>query len=159
MKTLLIALALASSGAFAQDVTNTGNAGVVRDALEVVRAPLGAGTPAPMITVGNEKAVLVDDGYYHIPQYLPLYPTAGVIWPRIVEVECDKVKGELVCDGYSWLPKLGRGEYIMIMPKMRVKPEEPVIPRNVPPPACCVAPPVERVITIIREVPAKKKGE
>ena len=142
MKKVIALLAFcAVSGAFAQAsnevVANTG-ARTDLQTLPVIRNQLGTGTPAPMITVGNETAVYVDDGYYHIPQYLPTHPTAATIWPRVVEVECDKVDGKVVCDGYHWLPKMGRAEYIMIIPRMRVKPE-PVI--------------------VLKEVPVKKKKE
>lgn len=145
MKKVIALLALSAvSGAFAQAsndaVTNTG-ARTDLQTLPVIRNQLGTGTPAPMITVGNETAVYVDDGYYHIPQYLPTHPTAATIWPRVVEVECDKVDGKVVCDGYHWLPKMGRAEYIMIIPRMREQ------PKPLPP------------VIVYKEVPVKKKKE
>lgn len=143
MKAIALLALVAMSGAFAQDVSNTG-ASKDLQTLPVVRNQLGTGSPAPMITVGTETAVYVDDGYYHIPQYLPNHPTAGTIWPRVVEVECDKVGEKIVCEGYHWLPKLGRAEYIMILPKMKaIAP----VPRAAPP------------IIVYREVPVKKKPE
>lgn len=147
MKKVIALLALcAVSGAFAQASNDIANSGARIDlqTLPVIRNQLGTGTPAPMITVGDETAVYVDDGYYHIPQYLPNHPTAATIWPRVVEVECDKVNGKIVCDGYHWLPKLGRAEYIMIIPKMREKPA-PII--------------VKEPVIVYKEVPVKKKGE
>lgn len=143
MKAIALLALVAMSGAFAQDVSNTG-ASKDLQTLPVIRNQLGTGSPAPMITVGTETAVYVDDGYYHIPQYLPNHPTAGTIWPRVVEVECDKVGEKIVCEGYHWLPKLGRAEYIMILPRMKaIAP----VPKAAPP------------IIIYREVPVKKKPE
>ena len=151
-KVLSLLLLVGATSSFAQatgdTVTNTG-ARADLQTLPVQRNQLGTGTPAPMITVGTETAVYVDDGYYHIPQYLPNYPTAGVIWPRVVEVQCEKINDRIVCEGYNWAPKLGRGEYIMIIP--RLKAEQPV-PRNV----VVQAPPP---VIIYREVPRKRKAE
>jgi hypothetical protein len=142
MKSALLIFALVGTTVFAQGVSNSSNLSDLT--VDVVRNQLGAGVPAPMITVGTETAVYVDDGYYHIPQYLPNHPTAGTIWPRVVEVECDKVDGKIVCEGYHWLPKLGRAEYIMILPRMKaIAP----VPKAAPP------------IIVYREVPAKKKPE
>lgn len=114
--------------------------------MTVIRKPLGAGSPAPMITVGNEQAIKVDDNYFHIPQNMPFYPTAGVIWPRVVELECEKIEGNMVCEGYNWHPRLGRGEYLFVVPKL--KPSLPVketIIRESPP------------VIIYKEVPVKRK--
>lgn len=57
--------------------------------------------------------------YYHSPQYMVGYPSAGVIWPRIVEVLCEKVNNALVCDGYNWTPAMGRGEYLFVTPTIK----------------------------------------
>lgn len=137
--TALMAI-LAASSAFAQAPNEVANTGARTDlqTLPVTRNQLGTGTPAPMITVGAETAVYVDDGYYHIPQYLPNHPTAATIWPRVVQVECEKVDGKIVCGGYNWTSKLGRAEYIMIIPYMKETPKQ---------------------VIVYREVPAKNKGE
>jgi hypothetical protein len=141
MKKVIALLALvAMSSAFAATVTNTGNSKDLAT-IPVIRNQLGTGTPASRITVGNEVATYVDDGYYHIPQYMPSFPTAREIWPRVVNVECDKVHGEVVCDGYHWTPAMGRGEYIMIIPHLRDAPVQP------------------KPIIVYKEVPIKKKGE
>lgn len=58
---------------------------------------------------GTENAQPVGDlGVWHAPQYLPGFPTAATIWPRVVEVHC--VNG--VCGGYAITPEMGRGEYL-----------------------------------------------
>ena len=141
MKQALLILALASTAAFGQANSNE----KVDQTLPVIRNQLGTGTPAPMLTVGTENARYVDDGYYHVPQDMPYYPTAAVIWPRVVELQCEKIKGNLVCEGYHWAPKLGRGEYLFVVPKLK----------EVPAPTIVQAPP----IVIYKEVPRKPKGE
>lgn len=52
----------------------------------------------------------------HAPQYLPYYPTAGVVWPRVEELQCREVSGAVVCDGYEWKPAMGRAEYLYVKP-------------------------------------------
>ena len=141
MKQALLILALASTAAFGQANSNE----KVDQTLPVIRNQLGTGTPAPRLTVGTENARYVDDGYYHVPQDMPYYPTAAVIWPRVVELQCEKIKGNLVCEGYHWAPKLGRGEYLFVVPKLK----------EVPAPTIVQAPP----IVIYKEVPRKPKGE
>ena len=83
--------------------------------------------------------------YYSVPQYLPYYPTAAVIWPRVVEVPCEQgADGKMICEGYNWTPAMGRAEYLFIMPKLKK------------------APTVTNTIinnTVIKEVPVKKGNE
>lgn len=114
----------------------------------VMRKQLGVGYPTPMVTVGNQKAIRVDDNYFHIPQSMPFYPTAGIIWPRVIELDCEKIEENLVCEGYSWQPRMGRGEYLFVVPKLRqALPVRETIVREAPP------------IIIYKEVPVKiKKG-
>lgn len=152
MKVAVLAVLLVATCATAQPTAEPiSNTGARSDlpGIAVNRNRLGTGTRTPMITVGTETAIYVDDGYYHLPQYLPSYPTAGVIWPRVVEVECEEVDAKVVCSGYSWAPRLGRGEYIMIVPRMKPAPE----PKSTP--TVITVPPV----IIYREVPPKRKAE
>ena len=132
-KMVLAALLVASTGlAFAQNVN-------------ISREELGSGSPE---LKGLENAQRWDNDIFHAPQYMPGFPTAATLWPRIVDVRCDKTATGLNCDGYHWTPDLGRGEYLMIHPIIR----EP-------------APVVTNTTTIIEkvpflvEVPVKKKGE
>lgn len=128
MKKLILSLALmAAAGlAFAQ--------------VNVQRNELGSGTPG---TQGVEQADFWSNGIYHAPQYMPGYPTAAVIFPRVVEVECKRdVLGGLNCNGYNWTPDMGRAEYLLVKPRI----VEPVVPQVI-------------TRTIIKEVPVKKKGE
>jgi hypothetical protein len=146
MKSLVALLVLASFSAFASEPLIANTLPTEPEVgLTVLRNQLGTGHPAQMITIGTEKADYVDDGYYHPKQYMPNYPTAAVIWPRVVQVECDKVKGELVCDGYNWSPAMGRGEYLFVMPHLRNTPE-PVIVQGPP-------------VIVYKEVVVKKKRE
>lgn len=62
---------------------------------------------------GEEKAQPVGSyGVWHVPQYLPGYPTAATIWPRAVIVKCKNTH----CEGYIITPELGRGEYLFFIP-------------------------------------------
>lgn len=74
----------------------------------------GSGTPG---AVGGTKATSsLPDGLYYAPQYLPGFPTAATIWPRVIDVNCKTVGADVSCDGYEWMPDLGRGEYLYIRP-------------------------------------------
>lgn len=74
--------------------------------LRIERSPFGSGLQN---ATGTENADPVADfGVWHVPQYLPGYPTAATIWPRVIEVPCVKD----VCAGYSITPAMGRGEYL-----------------------------------------------
>lgn len=140
MKQLVLMAALAvSSTAFAADTV-------------INRTGFGSGTPANSfgnVGVENAKIVNHDAGVLHAPQYMPFYPTAGTIWPRVVEVPCkEAIDGSLTCEKYEWSPSMGRAEYLFITPV--VKSDAPnIVPVLVPGP--------ERVI--IKEVPAKKPRE
>lgn len=84
---------------------------VVRAAdLRIERVNMGSGLQN---ATGTENAQPVGDlGVWHAPQYMPGYPTAASIWPRVVEVEC----ADSVCSGYTVTPDLGRGEYLFFRP-------------------------------------------
>jgi hypothetical protein len=96
----VLALALMAGTVFAQGI-------------DVQRRNLGSGTPG---LTGMENATKWADtvDVYHLPQYLPGYPTAASIWPRAVEVQCKDEAGKKTCDGYDWQPKYGRGEYLFV---------------------------------------------
>jgi len=65
---------------------------------------------------GTDNAQQVGDyGVWHVPQYMPGYPTAATLWPRVVEVPC----ANDVCRGYEVTPSLGRGEYLYFRPAGR----------------------------------------
>ena len=103
---------------------------------------LGTGVPGAS---GVQETYALPDGVYHAPQYLPGSPTAATIYPRVVEVNCTKnADGSLNCEGYHWLPEMGRAEYLLVKPRV-VEAPKPVI--------------VEKVVTVIKEVPAKKIRE
>ena len=100
--------------------------------------PVGIGEQHLGDTVA--RVVHPDYGLYHAPSYLPFYPTAAPIWPSIIEVSCIKKGGNLICDNVIWSPSMGRGEYVYLKPVLK---EEPRV--------------VE--VTVIKEVPVKKKRE
>ncbi|MES2190989.1 MAG: hypothetical protein V4454_12755 [Pseudomonadota bacterium] len=81
--------------------------------VSVERLPLGSGTPG---TSGNEMAVQWDADSYHVPQYMPGYPTAATIFPRTLNVYCLQTSNGVNCRGYNWLPEMGRAEYLLIKP-------------------------------------------
>jgi len=143
-------LALANSNAQTTDAPRsdrTVNTPIPAGAVVVVRHQLGSGTPG---FIGLEPATHLGQGIYHAPQYMPQYPTAAVLWPRVIDVECQEEGKRFVCDGYNWIPALGRGEYLYIRPVV-VAPVEPVIVEKQVPVI------IERKILV--EVPVKKKGE
>lgn len=111
----------------------------------VSREDLGSGQPE---SVGNESATSWDGNIFHAPQYMPGYPTAAVLYPRVVDVQCKRTINGLQCKGYNWLPELGRGEYLMIRPILVEEPK-PVVINNTT---------IKEVI-VFKEVPAKKKSE
>lgn len=135
MKKLILAMAL---------VGLTGS--VLAQSVNVSREPLGSGQPG---ATGFENATRWDNDIFHAPQYLPGYPTAAVIYPRVVDVECVRAASGLNCKGYNWLPELGRGEYLMIRPVVKEAPNPVVTVKVVPGP----------VREVFVEVPAKKKKE
>lgn len=131
MKTLIATLLVVASCSAMADVSVTNDF-------------LGSGTPG---VDGTTRAYALPDGVYFAPQYMPGYPTAAVIWPRYVEVQCDTKGADRVCDGYRWSPKMGRGEYLMIVPVARTA---PVVVTNT----------VEKVVLVPTPVPvapAEKK--
>lgn len=137
MNKLAISLVMAvlALPAFADEQTVVSNVSVVRN-------DLGTGVPGQQ---GVENAFKMPEGTYHVPQYLPGTPTAATIYPRVVEVNCNRtVDGSLTCNGYNWTPDMGRAEYLLIKPRV-VQPVQPVV--------------VEKTVTVLKEVPCKKKGE
>lgn len=88
-------------------------------AVEIERLMLGSGEQG---VSGYEQATAVYGNIYHVPQYLPGFPTAATIWPRAIEVPCHQGGLELECDGYYWNPAMGRGEYLFFIPVVAVTP-------------------------------------
>lgn len=137
-KLALAALLFASVGSFAQNAITEGearadktvNVPIPAGSTVIVRQSLGSGTPG---FTGYEPATHMGEGIWHAPQYLPTFPTAGTIWPRVVDVECEKApNGTFVCAGYNWSPEMGRGEYLYIRPYAKAAPV--VIEKLVPVP-------------------------
>lgn len=121
-------------------------AGAAMAQVSVGRQEFGSGTPG---STGTEGAVQWDgSGIYHAPQYMPGYPTAATLYPRVVNLDCVKGATGLVCSGYNWLPNLGRGEYLMFRPVVREAAKPVVVTKEVP---------VVVIKEVIKEVPVTKK--
>jgi hypothetical protein len=85
--------------------------GTVFADIKIQRNILGSGIQNTSVTA--DVATQVGDyGVYHVPQYMPGFPTAATIWPRVVEVKCQNDR----CEGYENTPALGRGEYLFFKP-------------------------------------------
>lgn len=107
--------------------------------VSIQRQPLGSGVPGAN---GVEQTLPLPGGVFHAPQYLPGFPTASTIFPRVVNVECvEQPSGSLNCAGYNWTPDMGRAEYLLVRPIVK----KPI-----------VAP---TVVEVIKEVPVKKIRE
>jgi hypothetical protein len=121
-------------------------AGAAMAQVSVGRQEFGSGTPG---STGTEGAVQWDgSNIYHAPQYMPGYPTAATIFPRVVNLDCVKSATGLVCNGYNWLPELGRGEYLMFRPVVREAAKPVVVTKEV----------IKEVpVVVIKEVPVTKK--
>ena len=85
--------------------TVAGAAPVVTNApMSIERKLLGSGEQGQ---TGQELAQTVGDfGVWHVPQYLPGYPSAATIWPRVITVKCKNRQ----CEGYLITPEMGPGE-------------------------------------------------
>ncbi len=146
LKYSLFSLVLASGWALAADQIPVQDPTPTNVAILVNRETLGTGVPGQQGLENNVFEYV--DGTLHVPQYLPGNPTAATIWPRVVDVNCTKnVDGNvLTCEGYHWLPEMGRGEYLLLHPVV-VEPPKPIIVEKT------------KVVTVIKEVPVKKKHE
>jgi hypothetical protein len=83
---------------------------------KIERLYLGSGLQN---ATGFENAEPVGDyGVWHVPQYMPGYPTSQTIWPRVVEVRCT---GE-ECEGYTISPSTVRSEYLFFKPVKKSAP-------------------------------------
>jgi hypothetical protein len=115
MKKLLALMLCAVAGsAMAQTSLSTWNDQTSTAAgVKVRNVPLGSGAPSNDDTVKFTAATSLGNGLYQAPGYLPYYPTAAALWPRVVQVSCT---ADGVCDGYTITPSIGRGEYVYIQP-------------------------------------------
>lgn len=115
-----------------------GLAGSAMAQVSVDRMENGSGQPNAQ---GVENAELWGNDIYHAPQYMPGYPTAAVIYPRVVKVTCEKSDAGLHCKGYNWSTDMGRGEYLMIQPEVVAKAVPPAtVQQPVPEPLMAPTP-------------------
>ncbi|MET3465044.1 hypothetical protein [Variovorax atrisoli] len=90
--------------------TTAAPAAVQPQPLRVERMNTGSGLQNAS---GTENALPVGSlGVWHVQQYLPGYPTAATIWPRLIFLQCT---GDL-CADYTITPEVGRGEYLFFVP-------------------------------------------
>lgn len=95
------------------------------ETVDIQTNQFGSGVPGSVTTEVQPVGEL--RGLWHGPQYLPGVPTAATIYPRVVDVKCKLAKnGNALCEGYNWLPEMGRGEYLFIRPVIEAPP--PVAP-------------------------------
>lgn len=78
--------------------------------LRIERMNMGSGLQNARGTDNAEPVGAL--GVWHVPQYMPGYPTAATIWPRVVIIQCTSD----LCAGYEVTPELGRGEYLFFVP-------------------------------------------
>jgi hypothetical protein len=97
--------------------------------VNIGREAQGSGQPG---IGGFENATRWDNDIFHAPQYMPGYPTASILYPRIVDVECIRLPNGLNCKGYNWMPEMGRGEYLMVRPIIKESPKPVVIIKEIP---------------------------
>jgi hypothetical protein len=93
-----------------------GLTGSVFSQVAINRTDLGSGKPDAK---GVENAIKVDNDLYFAPQYMPGFPTAATIYPRVVSVPCTKTASGMTCKSYNWSPAMGRGEYLMFTPETK----------------------------------------
>jgi hypothetical protein len=119
MKRLLfLAFSLASVSAFAQETLSNGWMPTDSPAsIEVANVPGGSGVPSGGQSVGYSEATPVSDGLYQVPGFMPYEPSAGTMWPRVIDVKCMSKAGVWYCTGYHIDGVLGRGEDIYVRPE------------------------------------------
>jgi hypothetical protein len=93
---------------------------VMAQQVNVAREAIGSGQPEAK---GVENATKWDNNIFHAPQYMPGYPTAATLYPRVVDVTCTQAGNRLNCKGYNWMPEMGRGEYLMVRPVIVQEPK------------------------------------
>ena len=105
-KTLaLLAIALCCASSLAAPDSRA-----INEPLSIQRQIFGSGEQG---ATGMQQAEPVGDyGVWHVPQYLPGYPTAATIWPRAIPVKCK----DRQCEGYAITPQMGPGEYLFFVP-------------------------------------------
>ena len=104
--------------------------------VKIGRVLLGSGEPGAAPST-FENATQVYNNLYHAPQYLPFFPTAATIWPRVIEVPCRMSGADMLCERYYWRPEYGRGEYLFFTPVLAST-------TTAPPPAAPASAPQER---------------
>jgi hypothetical protein len=119
--------------------------------INITREEFGSGQP---YANGTENAVKWDNNIFHAPQYMPGYPTAATLYPRVLNIPCTIVSNDaLSCKGYNWVPQYGRAEYLMVQPIVKIDQKPQVITNTI---IKEVPGPIRQVFV---EVPVKKKAE
>ena len=86
-------------------------------AKEITVHGMAYGSNSQDLTITSAEETYPGSGLYSVPSYMPGYPTAGVIYPRVIDIKCiEAASGKVDCDGYNWSPSMGRGEYLLVHP-------------------------------------------
>ena len=96
MRKLLVSLALVAVSTVASAQHNVQN------------ALLGTGNDDALTT----KSFEVYNDIYHVPQYMPGFPTAATIWPRVVKTKCTWTGRSMYCDAIRHADYGYRTEYL-----------------------------------------------
>jgi hypothetical protein len=118
--------------------------------------PMGTGQPSDK-TFGSTIGMYWGNGLFFVPGYLPGYPTAAVLWDRVIDVNCKKVVGGLSCDGSALHDQqvANRGEYILYRPVIQNPPvkviEKPIEKTIIIKDNSCSCKPLPLVTKKIRE--------
>lgn len=98
--------------------------------------------------VGNGDFVEIYNNIYHTTQYMPGFPTAATIWPRVIEIDCNQFKNYMGCKSYFYSQSFGRAEYLFFSPKEKpVEKPTQVIERIIE---------TVKPIIVYKEVPVKR---
>ena len=146
----LMAVALVATASQAHNgVVLNDNGPLNTPPINIHRHTLGSGEQGVR---GFELALpVLENHIYHEPQYMPYFPTAATIWPRVIEVKCNM---DRKCEGYNWAPSMGRAEYLFVTPRVVVEQPRPLIVEKI---IEKLVPGPERII--LKEVPVKPKKE
>lgn len=67
--------------------------------------------------IGNSSAFKVYGDLYHVPQFMPGYPTSATIWPRVIKTKCRFENRTVYCDPVRLSQYGDRSEYFFFTEK------------------------------------------
>lgn len=66
---------------------------------------------------GSGLGIKVFGDFYHVPQFMPGFPTAATIWPRVVKTDCRFTDRNIYCDSIRLTQYGDRSEYLFFTEK------------------------------------------